>query len=233
MDKLYRNDQQIFVKNEQKTVLKHQLPDGSILWLAPQSSLEYVRAFQDEVREVTMRGDVFFEIAKDPNRPFLINSGALRTKVLGTSFRIRTAYDTEEEVSVVTGMVAVSRIDEHPSGTLTEIDNQEVLLTADQKVRFNKRKAQLVKTKETSHSSVKMWKKRSLSFEDTPLIDIARLLDRTFNVRIDLQGKELESYTLTADFNQLNLVSIMEIISQSLNLQYEISGDHIRLIKNK
>ncbi|WP_134089272.1 FecR family protein [Olivibacter sp. XZL3] len=233
LDSLFRTDQLVLVANENKTVLKHQLPDGSVVWLAPRSSVQYAGTFQAKVREVSMQGDVFFEVAKDPNRPFLINSGALRTKVLGTSFRIRTGLKTEEEVSVVTGMVAVSRIDGNKGSSGQADDSQEVLLEADQKVRFDKREAQLIKTKETPRSSVKMWKKRSMSFEDTPLKNIASLLDSTFNVQIDFQDKRLESYTLTADFNQLNLISVMEIISQSLNLQYEISGDRIRLIKNK
>ncbi|MCL4642320.1 MULTISPECIES: FecR family protein [Olivibacter] len=231
LDKIFKTDPVVLVKNESKTILKHHLPDGSVIWLAPHSSLQYSGTFQQGVREVTMRGDVFFEVAKDPNKPFLINSGSLLTKVLGTSFRIRSAGDAEEEVSVVTGMVAVSRVDENISVAEKMQGSREVLLVADQKVHFNKHKAHLVKTKETSRSSVKMWKKRSMSFEDKPLKDIAHLLDSTFNVQIDFQDKKLESYTLTADFNQLNLISIMEIISQSLNLQYEISGDRIRLIK--
>ncbi|MEH6306572.1 FecR family protein [Olivibacter sp. CPCC 100613] len=233
LENFFRADSMVLVKNENRTILKHQLPDGSVIWLAPQSSLQYTNTFNSNLREVTMRGDVFFEIAKDPNRPFLINSGELRTKVLGTSFRIRSGGSREEEVSVVTGMVAVSRIDENVSITEKIKGKQEILLVADQKVRFNKNEAYLIKTKEAPRSSVKMWKKRSMSFEDKPLKDIARLLDSTFNVQINFQEKKLENYTLTADFNQLNLISIMEIISQSLNLQYEISGDRIRLIKNK
>lgn len=229
---LFGSKELVLVQNVNKTVLKHQLPDGSMLWLAPQSSLQYVGKFEEEVREITMQGDVFFEVAKDPKRPFVINSGALRTKVLGTSFRIRAAQGKEEEVSVVTGMVAVSHTESNETTIEKANEKQEVLLTADQKVRFNNREAQLIKTKETPRSSVRMWKKRSISFEDKPLGDIMRLLDSTFNVHINFQDKSLEKYTLTADFSQLNLISIMEIISQSLNLQYEISGDRIRLIKN-
>lgn len=228
---LFGNKELVLVKNINKTMLKHQLPDGSMLWLAPQSSLQYAATFEEQVREITMQGDVFFEVAKDPKRPFIINSGALRTKVLGTSFRIRAAQGIAEEVSVVTGMVAVTHT-KSAERTTEGTTKQEVLLTADQKVRFDNQEAQLVKTKETPRSSVRMWRKRSISFEDKPLGEITRILDSTFNVRIAFQDKSLESYTLTADFSQLNLISIMEIISQSLNLQYEISGDRIRLIKN-
>jgi len=233
LDNLSQTNGLVMIKNEGKTVLKHQLPDGSVLWLSPQSSLQYTNAFQEEVREVAMRGDIFFEVAKDPNKPFVINSGQLRTKVLGTSFRIRAAHEMEEEVSVVSGMVAVSRAKTDLRISEKVAASEEILLTADQKVHFNKNEEQLIKTKETSRSSVKMWKKRNISFEDKPLVAIVGLLDSTFNVRIVFQDKTLENYTLTADFNELNLISIMEIISQSLNLQYEISGDRIRLIKNR
>jgi len=234
---LNRSSDMVHIENSHKTILKHQLPDGSILWMAPQSSIQYADVFGHSNREMAMEGDIFFEIEKDPKKPFIIKSGELKTKVLGTSFRIRTSVGAEEEISVVSGMVAVSRVKDErliASRPDQRVNSKlEVLLTADQKVRFNKKQANLIKSKETPHSSVKMWKRRSLSFEDEPLTDIVRTLDSTFNVQITLQDKKLADYTLNADFSQLNLVSIMEIVSQSLNLQYEISGNRIRLSKHK
>jgi transmembrane sensor len=225
----------VSVENKTKTILKHRLPDGSVIWLSPTSKVEYSADFQKDSRELSMAGEIFFEIAKDKNRPFVINSGALTTRVLGTSFRIKTDKLKGEEVSVVTGMVSVSQSESQNlfEKALTQKENpiEEVLLVADQKVSFSKQKTKLVKAKETENSSVGMWRRKNISFEDVPLKSIVDTLNQAFKVQINLSDERLYSYTLTADFKQLNLLSIMEIMSQSLNLQYEVSGDSILLKK--
>lgn len=225
----------VSVENKRKTILKHRLPDGSLIWLNPTSKVEYSADFQEDSRELSMAGEIFFEIARDKNRPFVINSGALTTRVLGTSFRIKTDKLKGEEVSVVTGMVSVSQSQSQSllEKALTQEENpiEEVLLVADQKVSFSKQKTKLVKAKETENSSVGMWRRKNISFEDAPLKSIVDTLNQAFKVQINLSDERLYSYTLTADFKQLNLLSIMEIMSQSLNLQYEVSGDNILLKK--
>ncbi|MFC6098822.1 FecR family protein [Olivibacter domesticus] len=225
----------VLVENKTKTIMKHKLPDGSIIWLNPKSTVEYSANFQQDGRELSMAGEIFFEIAKDKNRPFIISSGALTTKVLGTSFRIKTDEQAGEEVSVITGMVSVSQSQSQnlleKALVQKESQTQEVLLVADQKVSFSKQKTKLVKAKETEDSSVGMWRRKNISFEDTPLKVIVDTLNNAFKVQIELNDTRLNNYTLTADFKQLNLLSIMEIMSQSLNLQYEVSGDRILLKK--
>lgn len=236
MDTMGISTKMVSIKNKEKTILTHKLPDGSIIWLNPNSSVSYAAEFQEEKRELSMAGEIFFEIAKDKNRPFIIHSDALTTKVLGTSFRIKTDGTIGEEVSVVTGMVSVSQAQDQNLLEKTLIgkvnQEQEVLLTADQKVSFSKQKTSLVKATEKENSSVSMWRKKNISFEDAPLKVIVDTLNSAFKVKIQLDDQQLSNYTLTADFKQLNLPSIMEIMSQSLNMQYEVSGDRI-LLKRK
>jgi len=223
--------------NKSKTILKRTLPDGSIVWLNPDASLSYSGNFGQASRVLEMDGEVFFEVAKDEKRPFIIRSGELITKVLGTSFRIKVDAIEGEEVSVVSGMVAVSR---QKQQTLWEkaLHHEQhkpkhaVLLTADQKVSLDKGERNLVKAKEEENSSVKMWQRKSTSFEDAPLKSIVDTLNRTYRVTIGFKDQELSNYTLTADFSRLNLISVMEIMSQSLNIRYEISGNQIWLMKN-
>ncbi len=210
--------QGVYIVNNGKTVLKHRFPDGSIAWMAPQATVSYEQELSAKNRKIEMRGDVFFEVEQDPNRPFIVRSEQLTTKVLGTSFRVRSMGADKEEVSVVTGMVAVSKSKE-----------PDLLISADQKVSYSKDSPRMEKAAETTASSVNMWKRKHIEFGDASLRSVIDVLENTFQVKIILQDPELENYTLTADFDQLNLVSILEIISDLFQLDYEISGDQIKL----
>ena len=85
------------------------LPDGSVLKLNSESSITYPKQFNKNVREVSLNGEAFFEVAGNPKKPFIVSSEGLRTKVLGTSFNINAYKDFSEiAVTVVTGRVEVS-----------------------------------------------------------------------------------------------------------------------------
>lgn len=89
---------------------KIELPDGTWVWLAPGSIFRYPEKFAGDKREVTFEGEAFFEVAKNESSPFLIHTGELSTRVLGTSFNIRGyADDTEVKVTLLTGAVLLAR----------------------------------------------------------------------------------------------------------------------------
>lgn len=83
------------------------LPDGTRVWLNENSEIEYPKSFSGKERTVTLKGEAFFEVKRDPSHPFVISSGAIKTTVLGTSFAVK-AYDNKQpEVNVRTGKVKV------------------------------------------------------------------------------------------------------------------------------
>ena len=86
------------------------LPDSSKVWVSPNSSIRYLEKFAAE-RKVTLQGEAFFEIAKSAGQPFIVSSGDLVTRVMGTSFLLKAYQGKTAEISVVTGKVAVSRKD--------------------------------------------------------------------------------------------------------------------------
>jgi transmembrane sensor len=94
-------------ENSSAKILKISLPDGSTVWLQPKTHLSYNQS--DRVyRQVNLKGEAFFDVKRDEARPFLIYSGKMTTKVLGTSFNVKAYPETEKfEVSVVTGKVSV------------------------------------------------------------------------------------------------------------------------------
>lgn len=84
------------------------LPDGTSVILKQGSSLRYAAKFNGHTREVHLSGEAYFEVKKDPSRPFLVYSNELVTKVLGTSFSVKAWKDDKKfKVTVTTGKVAV------------------------------------------------------------------------------------------------------------------------------
>lgn len=83
------------------------LPDGTRVWVNENTEIQYPEQFADNRRAVALKGEAFFEVAKDPSRPFIITSGAITTTVLGTSFNVKAYAGAQPEVHVRTGKVKV------------------------------------------------------------------------------------------------------------------------------
>ncbi len=210
--------------NYSKNIVRTILPDNSVVWLSPNSSLEYPNKFSGDLREVKMKGEAFFEVTKDHAHPFIIYSGGVITRVWGTSFLIKAYESKPTEVSVVTGKVSVS---------IPKRAKSEVMLFPTQKVIYLKDEDKLKKDLEKKISTVHMWEKATMSFENKPVSEVIDVLNKEFKTQINAGGdKELEGYVLNADFNDMNLASVLEIMGKSLNVDYEISNEII-LIKRK
>lgn len=212
--------EEVSINNLSKSIYKASLSDGSVVWLGPNSSLRYPRNFHGKFREVSMKGEAFFEVAKDHSHPFIIYSGEIITKVWGTSFRVRDCQDIQAEVSVVTGKVSVS---------IPKLNHSEVMLYPDQKVTYLKAENRLKKEREKKISSMKIWKKTSLSFDNVPLSDVIATLNSEFATHISTNDASLRKYVLKADFNDQSLPYILEMLEKSLNVSYEINGKDIVL----
>jgi ferric-dicitrate binding protein FerR (iron transport regulator) len=209
--------------NTSQTIAKTILSDGSSVWLSPNSRLKYPKKFTGETREVELFGEAFFEVTKDKRHPFIIQGGGVVTKVLGTSFRIKAFKESPTEVIVITGKVSV---------TIPEIEKSEVFLLPAQSVTFLKERNELAKGKLLEESSARIWKRATFSFDNTPLKDVIAILNKEYNVSIHTGGdEELGNFSLKADFTDLNLPSILEILSSSLDVNCEIYKDEIVLTK--
>lgn len=119
------------------------LADGTTIWLEPGSSLHYPVQFNNSTREITFSGEAFFEVAKDPEKPFIIHTGTIRTQVLGTSFTVKAYAPAMQEVTVVTGRVMVQ------ADVKTKTNVQPLTVTPNQQACWNN---QRLEKKELSSS---------------------------------------------------------------------------------
>lgn len=191
------------------------LPDSSHVWLNAGSSVDYPRVFEGNERNVSLTGEAFFDVARDPAHPFVIRTGVLRTRVVGTSFNIR-AYpeDPAVAVSVVTGRVKVSSA------------SASVDLLPDQQAVYGKSDGKLVAQPCPGAGALASWKNGKLQFRNRPLHEVIRTLERRYAVPIRVSESARECQVLHADFDDTEPVGrILEMLAVSLNGKIEREGE--------
>lgn len=226
-------------KNNSLTPLEVKLEDGSVVILQPSSSLSYPQHFSAKMREVSLSGEGYFLISKNPHRPFFVYNKNVITRVVGTSFIIKANPSTDEtQVIVKTGKVMVSRNqDQHLH--FKQLFNQEkkVVLTPNQKTTYTKDnddfKTTLVADPIPVISAVNQKSaKATYFFEDAPITEVLNQLQTTYGIEILIEDQELYNNTFTGDISKQNLYKKLDLLCHTLKAHYEISGTKI-IIKTK
>lgn len=210
------------------------LPDGSRITLEPGSKLRYPGSFDSEARFVYLEGNGFFDVTKDPARPFIVYSGSVMTRVLGTSFSIRLIAETGgTEVAVVTGKVIVEKSGAKRQGWNDSEGENRIVLTPNKKVTFFNNSDHyvtgLIENPVMVPGSEKYIKPGDFNFDETPLSEVLGKLEKAYGVEITLSDDQMLDCPVTADVSSENLYGKMEIISAVLNAKYEITGSSILL----
>ncbi len=216
--------------NDGNEPVKVLLGDGSQVTLLPGSTLDYPERFQAEKREVMLTGGAFFEIAPDPERPFLVHNGKLVTQVLGTSFWIRTHQKNKSlEVEVVSGKVSVFEStgeDKNPENTLPKTQSG-VVLTPNQRVTYYPENGHLLTGVVEVPVAIQAPAAIEMIFDNDKIRDIAPLLFKKFGIEIVLSHEGLEECTFTGDINGLALYDALELVCKSVGARYETKGTRI------
>lgn len=194
------------------------LPDGSQVWLNANTRLTYT--LTEEVRQLTLVGEAYFEVATDSLRPFRVVAGRAVAEVLGTSFNLRAyAADTAAELSVRTGRVALVAAD----------SRQRLLLQAGQAGTIGQAGGQPARLAGASDNAL-AWKEQQLSFQDEPVSEVVRQLERYYGIVIVLSDPQLGNCQFTGRFEQVSLEQCLAILAATLDLRAEpIGTDSLRL----
>ena len=197
---------------------KIQLPDGTIAWLNAESKLQYPEIFDDSVRKIYLEGEAFFDVKHDKSRPFVIDMNGGRIKVLGTSFNVRV-YPGEQgiETTVLTGKVAFQ----------SEDDASSYILPGEQ-VIYHKLDKVLIK-QPIDTGKIVAWTRGELIFRDESLKDVARELERWFDIKMNVRNKKLLKCRITANFNNKSLEEILKNITEILPIDYELKDNQVAL----
>ncbi|MFY0653562.1 MAG: FecR domain-containing protein [Cyclobacteriaceae bacterium] len=203
------------------------LPDGTIVHLNAESSLEYPEPFDPSTRQVKLVGEAFFEVKRDTDRPFIVESKDLVTTVLGTSFNIKAYPDeSDEQVWVASGKVKVELVDEAEVRTPAA-----KLLTQDQGVVFNKHE-HIFKKNEADVTDLIAWKDGWLILERQKLGDVISTLERWYGVKILVHDRSLLQKRVTLKQNE-NLESVMGVLSYLADFDFDINNKTVTIKANK
>ena len=169
------------------------LSDGSSVLLQPNSKLSYPKIFIGNERKVYLSGEAFFEISKNPKKPFLVFANEIVTKVVGTSFKIK-AYANQPNVEVVvrTGKVRVK-----PNQLIANSNNEEIVLLPNQAVRFKRKNLTFNKITDITqdkalNNSISNIEQLGFEFTDIPVSQIFKTIEQAYLVKIDFPQTKLK-----------------------------------------
>ena len=206
---------QIAIVSSGTATLTDSLIDGTIVTLNRNSSIAYEKKLSGNTRNVTLKGEAFFNVAPDKNKPFIISVNDVTIKVLGTSFNVKN-INGNTEVIVETGIVEVT----HKS---VKID-----LKAKEKILVDTTEDNL--KKESSDGNLYNYYRTKLFVcDNTPLWRLVATLNEAYDVRIVIDDPAITNLPLTTTFNEESLDKILSIVSATLNIKVKKQANKIIL----
>jgi transmembrane sensor len=190
------------------------LPDGTTGMLNSGSHLSYSIPFTTN-RQVKLEGEGWFEVNRDENHPFEINVGISTVKVLGTSFNV-SAYPVENYVEVVLQKGKVEFIKNN--------DNEKVAMFPSERLVFENGN---ISKSVTDPAKYNAWTEGKLVFRGDPMTEVARRIERWYNVKIILADNELKKYSFRATFLDDSLEEVLKFLSMTSPIRYRITPGNL------
>lgn len=217
------------------------LPDGTQVWLNSDSKLQYTGTFTDELREVTLEGEAYFDVVKDPERPFIVHTSTIDIRVLGTAFNVKS-YPQEKtiETTLIHGMIEVTN--------KNKPEAPKIILRPKEKLVFNKEKdfdsspnlkpSQAVSAiaitalpHNISDSSLveTSWVYNRLIFEGETFSELAVKMERWFNVKIDFKNEKIANSRVEGSFEDENIEQALRALQYIAPFKFKIKNNEVEI----
>lgn len=206
-------------------------PDGSVIHLNSGSLLRYPDRFEDGVREVYLEGEAFFTIVRDEDRPFIVRSQNATTRVLGTSFNVRS-YRGEDhvQIAVAEGKVAVTRSVQVPRITSdSESNTNTFIVEKDQWIQWNGESGPIEQGSGNIHEMI-AWKDSILIFNNKSIEEIARLLERWYGVTVRIESEGIKRIVMHGEHKDSSLEEVLKSMSYATGIEFTIT-ENLVIIK--
>ena len=199
----------------QQMVVIDTLPDNSVVTVNKGSSISYLSKFKGETRQVSLKGEAFFNVTPNKKKPFIISVNDVQITVVGTSFNVKTV-NGNTDVVVETGIVKVTRA------------GKTVDLKANEEVIVNAKDSALTKEK-VSDQLYKYYRTKEFICDDTPLWKLVEVINEAYNSHVVIGDPALKDMGITTTFNNESLEQVLNVISLTLNIKIIKEGDTIIL----
>jgi transmembrane sensor len=200
------------IKTDNGKIKEIQLRDGTTVILNAGSSLSYPFEFNDSIREVKLIGQAFFKVKHHASKPFLVHTGALTTRVLGTSFDVYAYPESQDvRITLVTGRINIS---EHKTKVATLIPNQQLVFNV------NKNTAKMIQVNAADYSG---WKIGQQAFKQSSLEEISLYMNKWYGLGIAFNNESLKNYKITTRFtSNMPVKQVLDIIAASTCSKYTL-----------
>jgi hypothetical protein len=195
------------------------LPDGTTISLNPGSQIDFVESFTAPTREVYLKGEAFFSVKRDVNRPFIVYSNDVVTKVLGTSFRIKAMDDDNNvTVSVRTGKVCVY------TKSKDQKDLNAVVIVPNQQIVFNREELKVKKEIVPVPEPIAEIQSTSIrtKFEGASVLSIFESIEEMYGLEIQADENIFKNCTLTTTLSEDELFKRLDIICKAIGATYRV-----------
>jgi len=212
------------VVNEGKKPMEVRLPDGSQIRLMPEAAISYAPDFiQNHKREVFLSGEAFFEVTKDKANPFFVYANDLVTRVVGTSFTIKSSAE-RVEVIVRTGKVAVMQAKDLASNEPVN----EMLLTPNQQIVFTATRPVMARSVTENPVAIAQPAARpDFTFENQPVSEVFKLLQETYGIPILYDSTRLENCFLRVTLRDEPFFDKLGIICSTIEASYQVTDGQV------
>lgn len=194
------------------------LPDSTYVWLNSGSELQYASDYSAKNRKVSMKGECFFDVVKDPAHPFIVQGSKFQVRVFGTRFNVNEdAAKNTADVTLVSGKVQVFNLDDKPVSEL--MPGQQ--LVYNQGI-YHVKKAE-------NMEALTAWLNNMLIFDNQPFEEVIHYLEKWYGVKITLDRTLYYSHNYTFKVKTESLREVMELISVITPIEYHVEGEQITI----
>ncbi len=199
------------------------LPDGSKVWLNSVSSIQYSNNFIQNTREVTIEGEAYFEVTKNKNIPFIVQTSHINIKVHGTSFNVKSfKNDNIIEATLVEGSIEILG--------KTRKSGKSIFLEPNYKACYNKENNKLqVKNVESEIALYTAWRNNQLIFKNEPLESLILKLERWYGLNIEVKNSDLLQLRFSGSFTNETAEQAINALKLSSNFEYSIVKNKVNI----
>lgn len=219
------------------------LPDGSKVWLNSNSKLHYNQSFNDSIREVFLDGEAYFDVVKNPERPFIVHTSAIDIRVLGTAFNVKS-YDSDKtiETTLIRGSVEVTNKLSPSSPKIILQSKEKLVFENTMNLQKNEKipaaaSTTLTDNKTTPYTVINLpenlkesalaetsWVHNRLVFDGDSFRELALKMERWYSVEIDFKNEAVANYRLRGVFEDETVDQALQALQLIAPFKYKIKN---------
>ncbi len=195
------------------------LPDSTHVWLNRDATLRYPETFAKTERKVELQGEAYFDVTRNPNRPFIVEGERMDVRVLGTQFNFNSSLETLSTVSLIEGSIEVT----------PRTSSDGIVLSPGQKATFDPKTGRMqIAQANTILDAV--WRDGIIPFTNAPISEIAVTLEQMYGVRITILGDPSSSSTYSGGIMRYESIdSTLMMLCNTLPITYSVKGTEVTI----